>query len=77
MKVYKNMTNGRDLQEWAHREACAGAKDRVIDIDRSKKWEEVFDYLNECYYGEMSDTELNDTLWFDEYIIKMCRVDDE
>lgn len=44
----------------------SGAKDTFERIEEADKMDALEDTLNELYPDGMTDTELNDLLWFDE-----------
>lgn len=61
MKIYSEKAFN-DFEFWS------GAKDRAekLTIDEGNA---IFEYLEECYPGGMSETEINDFFWFEEETI--------
>ena len=63
-----------DYQPWA------GARDTYALIDCYNKLEELDELITECYPDGLTETELNDILWFDsEWVLDSLgiEVDDD
>ena len=47
----------------------SGGKDRLNMLIEQDKNDEASDYIKELFYGKIAtETEINDILWFDDYI---------
>lgn len=59
-------------------DAWSGARDTLDRIINEGKCDELESMLEELYPEGMTDTELNDLLWFDdEWLFEMLDIDDE
>lgn len=71
MKVYKEISL-KDFEFWS------GAKDTAERISDEGKWKELEELLEECYPEGISETKLNDLLWFeDDWIFEMLGISTE
>ena len=60
MKVYKEITSLYDFEPWS------GAVETYNKIIEAGKEEELIDQLEQVFAGkEISDTDINDMLWFE------------
>lgn len=65
MKVYREIDNLYDFNFWS------GAEDTIQDVILADKEDEFWDFIEEYFntYDSISETELNDFVWFErEYI---------
>ena len=61
-----------DYQPWA------GARDTYALIDCNNKLEELDELITECYPDGLTQTELNDILWFDsEWVLSSLGIEDD
>ena len=74
MKVYTELETGADLLNFP---AWAGGKTWLSEIEKSGKENEVFEYLEEIFPEGATDTEINDTLWFDDNLHDICAENEE
>lgn len=62
----------KDYQPWA------GAIDIYSLIDCSNKLEELDNLITECYPEGLTETELNDLLWFDsDWVLSSLGIEDD
>lgn len=68
MKVYTEIYDGEDLARYLRTNSWSGAKDRIDSYDWNSLISECNRYLSENDYDdlELSETELNDVVWFDD-----------
>ena len=60
-----------DYQPWA------GARDTYALIDCDNKLEELDNLITECYPEGLTETELNDILWFDsKWVLDTLGIED-
>ena len=68
----KLIMNFSDYQPWA------GAIDTYALIDCYNKLEDLDRLITECYPDGLTETELNDILWFDsEWILEQLEIEDD
>lgn len=72
MKVYKEVSGDYDFDFWS------GAEDTFNDIVKAGRvktfWQYIKDVYSDCEY--VSDTELNDFVWFErDFIYEACGLD--
>ena len=53
------------ITSFIHYQPWAGARDTYALIDCHNKLEELDNLITECYPDGLTETELNDILWFD------------
>ena len=72
MKVYKEITSLYDFEPWA------GAVDTYNKIVEAGKAEEFIDQIEKLFSGQdVSETEINDMLWFEtEECFKLVGLDE-
>ena len=54
------------IMDFAHYQPWAGAIDTYSLIDYHNKLDELDDLITECYPDGLTQTELNDILWFNK-----------
>ena len=68
----KLIMNFSDYQPWA------GARETYALIDCYNKLEYLDRLITECYPDGLTETELNDILWFDsEWILEQLEIEDD
>ena len=65
MKVYEEL-NLKDFNAWS---GATTTKERIISEGKEEDFEEL---IEEMYPDGLTDTELNDILWFDDEWIYNC-----
>lgn len=53
------------IMDFVHYQPWSGARDTYALIDCNNKLEELDELITECYPDGLTETELNDILWFD------------
>lgn len=72
MKTYNENTRLIDFETWS------GAKDTKKTIIENDKEEEFDSLIDELYPDGLTDTQLNDILWFEEdWIFEMLGIEQE
>jgi hypothetical protein len=71
MKVTTEITNLHNLEAWS------GAKETLRLILLAGKGDEFIAMIEELYPDGISDTELNDLLWFDDNLLNDLGIDTE
>ena len=68
----KLIMNFSDYQPWS------GARDTYALIDYHNKLEELDRLITECYPEGLTETQLNDILWFDsEWVLDSLEIEDD
>ena len=71
MKVYEEL-NLKDFNAWS---GATTTKERIIKEGKEEEFEEL---IEELFPNGVSDTELNDLLWFDEeYVLNVLGIEVE
>ena len=65
MKVYEEL-NLKDFNAWS---GAVETKNKIIENNKEEEFEEL---IEEMYPDGLTDTELNDILWFDDDWIYNC-----
>ena len=61
-----------DYQPWA------GARDTYALIECNNKLEDLDELITECYPDGLTETELNDILWFDsDWVLSSLGIEDD
>ena len=60
------------ITSFLHYQPWAGARDTYALIDCHNKLDELDELITECYPEGLTETELNDILWFDSDWVLDC-----
>ena len=70
--IIKTDTNLRDFNAWA---GAIYTKNLILDAEKEEEFEEL---IEEIYPDGLSDTKLNDILWFDsDWILEALGIEEE
>ena len=65
------------ITSFIHYQPWAGARDTYALIDYHDKLDELDELITECYPDGLTETELNDILWFDsEWVLANLGIED-
>ena len=64
------------ITSFLHYQPWAGARDTYALIDCNNKLEELDELITQCYPEGLTETELNDILWFDsEWVLSSLGIE--
>ena len=66
------------ITSFIHYQPWAGARDTYALIDCHNKLEELDNLITKCFPEGLTETELNDILWFDsEWVLSSLEIEDD
>ena len=66
------------IMDFIHYQPWAGAIDTYALIDCNNKLDELDELITQCYPEGLTETELNDILWFDsEWVLDSLGIEDK
>ena len=69
--IIKTNTNLRDFNAWA---GAIYTKNLILDAGKEEEFEEI---IEQCYPEGISDTNLNDILWFDrDWVLEILGIEE-
>lgn len=66
------------IMDFIHYQPWAGAKDTYALIDCNNKLDELDELITQCYPDGLTETQLNDILWFEsDWVLDNLGIEDE